>query len=196
MNARAHIARALRLPRVRAIRGAITVTVDDRIAIAAAVVELIDGLRVANRFVTADLISAIFTVRPDLRVHFRPKRPDRWAGTTFRCCARRKSPFPGHCRAASGCCCTSSDTGTSRPATSTCGTPRAFVQTYREDLRGRLATRDADDEQHDTRRERDVDQPGLGLHDNCRIVQAITSRGRRQVRYRESGGSVVPCGSI
>jgi chorismate mutase len=73
------LARVLRLPRMRALRGATTVSHDERGEIAAAVGELIAELRTANGFEPADVVSAIFTLTPDLASVF-PAEAARAAG--------------------------------------------------------------------------------------------------------------------
>lgn len=73
------IRRWLRLPSVRAIRGAITVDANSEAAIAAAAVELIRAIEAANAIAPADLISAVFTVTPDLTAGF-PAAAARRAG--------------------------------------------------------------------------------------------------------------------
>ena len=70
MSARALLARALGLPRVRAVRGATTVPRDDSAAIADAVLELIAAMRRDNGFHDDEVISALFTVTPDLSSAF------------------------------------------------------------------------------------------------------------------------------
>jgi chorismate mutase len=71
--------RALRVPSVRAIRGATAVPVDSPDAIAAAVEELVHALQRANGLRPEELISAIFTVTPDLQAAF-PAEAARAAG--------------------------------------------------------------------------------------------------------------------
>lgn len=66
MRLRQLLARALPLPTVRAIRGATVVPDDTPDGIAAAVAELLGELRRANQLVPSEVISAIFTVTPDL----------------------------------------------------------------------------------------------------------------------------------
>ncbi len=60
------LARILPMPSVRAIRGATVVANDTPDGIAAAVAELLAELRRANDLDPAEVISAIFTVTPDL----------------------------------------------------------------------------------------------------------------------------------
>jgi chorismate mutase len=79
MNARDRLARALRIPRMRAIRGAITVDRDDREEIGAAVHELLGAIRDGNGFTSDEVVSAIFTVTPDLASAF-PAEAARAAG--------------------------------------------------------------------------------------------------------------------
>ncbi len=73
------LARALRLPSVRAIRGATAVADDSPGGIAMAVDELLAELRRANDLDPSDVISAIFTVTPDLVSAF-PAEAARAAG--------------------------------------------------------------------------------------------------------------------
>ena len=56
----------LAAPRLRAVRGAVTVTTDSPAAIDAAVRELLDELTDANAIDAADVVSAIFSATPDL----------------------------------------------------------------------------------------------------------------------------------
>lgn len=69
----------LAVPDVRAIRGAITVPSDDANAIRDAVLELLQEVRRENEFVDSEVISAIFTVTPDLTAAF-PAETARHAG--------------------------------------------------------------------------------------------------------------------
>lgn len=62
--------RLLAVPDVRAIRGAITVPHDDAEAIREAVLELLREVRRENHFDNDEVISAIFTVTPDLTAAF------------------------------------------------------------------------------------------------------------------------------
>jgi chorismate mutase len=55
------------LPRLRAVRGAVTVDTDTPPAIDAAVRELLEQLTDANAIDSGDIISAIFSATPDLR---------------------------------------------------------------------------------------------------------------------------------
>jgi chorismate mutase len=57
-------------PRLRAIRGAISVARDEPSAIYEATRELLSAIVTRNRVKTADIISVIFTVTPDLRSAF------------------------------------------------------------------------------------------------------------------------------
>lgn len=66
MTLRGMFARALRVPTVRAIRGATSVPNDTAGAIAEAVCELLASLRHENALRHDEVISAIFTVTPDL----------------------------------------------------------------------------------------------------------------------------------
>lgn len=71
--------RVLDVPTVRAIRGAITVAADEPGAIRDAVLELLDAVRRENSFADREVISAIFTVTPDLTAAF-PAETARAAG--------------------------------------------------------------------------------------------------------------------
>ncbi|HEY4100382.1 MAG TPA: chorismate mutase [Gemmatimonadales bacterium] len=71
--------RWLRVPSVRAIRGAITVEENCETAIAAAVAELIHELQAANGIGPEQMISAVFTMTPDLNAAF-PATTARFAG--------------------------------------------------------------------------------------------------------------------
>ncbi|MES2124747.1 MAG: chorismate mutase [Gemmatimonadota bacterium] len=71
--------RVLDVPTVRAIRGAITVAADEPEAIREAVLELLDAVRRENRVLDREVISAIFTVTPDLTAAF-PAETARRAG--------------------------------------------------------------------------------------------------------------------
>jgi chorismate mutase len=73
------LARALPRPSVRAIRGATAVADDSPERIAGAVAELLAELRRANALDPAEVISAIFTVTPDLVSAF-PAEAARTAG--------------------------------------------------------------------------------------------------------------------
>jgi chorismate mutase len=64
---------------MRAIRGAISVEANTAPAIAAAVKELVETMARENQLSPADLVSAIFTLTPDLDADF-PARPAREAG--------------------------------------------------------------------------------------------------------------------
>ncbi len=64
---------------MRAIRGAITVEANTEPAIAAAVKELVEAIAKENQLSPADIVSAIFTLTPDLDADF-PARPARDAG--------------------------------------------------------------------------------------------------------------------
>jgi chorismate mutase len=67
--------------RVHAIRGATTVAADERELIAAATRELLSEIVAANRLRPADIVSALFTVTPDLTSDF-PARSARELGWT------------------------------------------------------------------------------------------------------------------
>jgi len=79
MRPTALLTRVLRLPRVKAVRGATTVAHDDGDALRDAVIELIDAIRQANSFRDDEVISALFTVTPDLISGF-PAEAARAAG--------------------------------------------------------------------------------------------------------------------
>lgn len=64
------LARLFGVPTVRALRGATTVASDAPEAIAAAVTELLDVLRRENALRDDEVISAIFTMTPDLTAAF------------------------------------------------------------------------------------------------------------------------------
>jgi chorismate mutase len=64
---------------MRAIRGAITVEDNTPEAIGAAVKELVETVARENALAPADIVSAIFTLTPDLDADF-PARPARDAG--------------------------------------------------------------------------------------------------------------------
>lgn len=64
------VARMLGVPSVRALRGAITVPRDDPEAIANAVTELLVELQRENHLAPDDVVSAIFTMTPDLHAAF------------------------------------------------------------------------------------------------------------------------------
>ena len=67
------------IPTVRAIRGAISVPSDDPMAIRDAVLELVHALRTTNQLEDQEIVSAIFTVTPDLVSAF-PAEAARVAG--------------------------------------------------------------------------------------------------------------------
>ena len=64
---------------MRAIRGAITVESNSREALSAAVKELVEAVIRENQLAPADIVSAIFTLTPDLNADF-PARPARELG--------------------------------------------------------------------------------------------------------------------
>jgi chorismate mutase len=64
---------------MRAIRGAITVEANTAEAIAASVTELVEAVVRENQIAPADIVSAIFTLTPDLNADF-PARAARAAG--------------------------------------------------------------------------------------------------------------------
>ncbi len=89
------LARTLRIPSVRAIRGATSVPSDDPQAITEATHELLEALRVHNHLDAAEVISAIFTVTPDLVSRF-PAEAARgvgWEGVPLLCTT--EIPVPG-----------------------------------------------------------------------------------------------------
>jgi len=79
MTWRQAVTRALRVPTVRAIRGATSVPADMPAEIEAAVVELVRALEHHNGLRAGEVISAIFTVTPDLCAAF-PAEAARIAG--------------------------------------------------------------------------------------------------------------------
>jgi len=64
---------------MRAIRGAITVEANTAAAISAAVREMVEAMIRENQLAPADIVSAIFTLTPDLDADF-PARPARELG--------------------------------------------------------------------------------------------------------------------
>lgn len=70
MSWRAQVAGWLGLPSVRAIRGATTVTRDRPDALHVAVQELLEVLQRENGLAPVEIISALFTVTPDLQCGF------------------------------------------------------------------------------------------------------------------------------
>jgi chorismate mutase len=76
---RAWLRRWLGARSVRGIRGAITVEANCETSIAAAVVELIREIEAANAIAAEDLVSAVFTMTPDLTAAF-PATAARCAG--------------------------------------------------------------------------------------------------------------------
>jgi len=64
---------------MRAIRGAITVEANTAEAIASSVRELVEAVVRENQIAPADIVSAIFTLTPDLNADF-PARPARSMG--------------------------------------------------------------------------------------------------------------------
>lgn len=87
MNMRQLLVRALGVPTVRAIRGATTVPRDDAQAIQEAVLELIAALCAENSIASDDIISALFTVTPDLVAAFPAEaaRVGGWDGVPLLC---------------------------------------------------------------------------------------------------------------
>jgi len=67
--------------RVDASRGAITVERDNPPAIRAATIELLEAIAKENRLAVSEIVSALFTVTPDLRSDF-PARASRELGWT------------------------------------------------------------------------------------------------------------------
>jgi chorismate mutase len=84
---RALVWRALRLPTVRALRGATTVARDDAGAIQEAVSELLAAIRTHNRLEHDEVVSALFTVTPDLVAAFPAEaaRLDGWQAIPLLC---------------------------------------------------------------------------------------------------------------
>lgn len=70
VNWRRHLRRWLRLPTVRAVRGAIAVASDDAAEMRAAVHELIGEVVRRNALAPAEVVSALFTLTPDLAAIF------------------------------------------------------------------------------------------------------------------------------
>jgi chorismate mutase len=87
MTWRSAVARALRVPSTRAIRGAISVACDTPLEIEVAVTHLVNELTTANQLASAELISAIFTVTPDLVSAFPAEAARRagWEGVPLLC---------------------------------------------------------------------------------------------------------------
>jgi chorismate mutase len=87
MILRAVVARVLQMPTVRAIRGATSVPDDTPEAIADAVRELLASMRHDNALANAEVISAIFTVTPDLVSAFPAEaaRTAGWEGVPLLC---------------------------------------------------------------------------------------------------------------
>jgi chorismate mutase len=85
----------LRVPTVRALRGATTVTHDDPVAIRDAVIELLDALRMSNDLADAEVISAIFTMTSDLCSAFPAEtaREVGWSRVPLLCTS--EVPVPG-----------------------------------------------------------------------------------------------------
>ncbi len=84
---RRSIRRWLGVPSVRAIRGAITVDANCEVAIAEAVAELIGAIQTANGIGPGDVISAVFTMTPDLDAAFpaTTARQAGWSGVPLLC---------------------------------------------------------------------------------------------------------------
>ncbi len=95
MRMRRLLTRALRLPSVRAIRGATTVPHDDPLAIRDAVIELLDRLREENGLSDDEVISAIFTMTSDLTSAFPAvtARAAGWSHVPLLCTS--EVPVPG-----------------------------------------------------------------------------------------------------
>ncbi len=66
MSLRTWLSTMIGVPTVKAIRGAISVPSDDPVAIREAVLELLHELRTSNQLEDCEIVSAIFTVTPDL----------------------------------------------------------------------------------------------------------------------------------
>lgn len=95
MTLRGLVARALQVTTVRAIRGATSVPDDSPGAIAEAVRELLASLRQQNQLQDHEVISAIFTVTPDLVSAF-PAEAARTAGwETVPLLCTTEIPVPG-----------------------------------------------------------------------------------------------------
>lgn len=80
---------------VRAVRGATTVAADEPVLVRAATIELLDAVLLANRLPAARIVSAIFTVTPDLCSEF-PARAARelgWHDVPLLCA--QEIPVPG-----------------------------------------------------------------------------------------------------
>ena len=94
MMLRQHLMRALRIPTVRAVRGAITVPSDDAPAIHEAVLELVCALRSSNGLQDDEVISALFTVTPDLVSAFPAEaaRMGGWANVPLLCASEIAVP--------------------------------------------------------------------------------------------------------
>ncbi|MES1259482.1 MAG: chorismate mutase [Gemmatimonadota bacterium] len=87
MSVRGVILRALRVPTVRAVRGATTVPSDDAVAMHDAVSELLLAITRANALAADEVISALFTVTPDLVSAFpaQAARLGGWDGVPLLC---------------------------------------------------------------------------------------------------------------
>lgn len=84
-----------RKPRVRAVRGATTVTADDAGEILAATAELLTALARENGVDGTSLISAIFTVTPDLRAAFPATAARQLGWTDLPVLCATEIPVPG-----------------------------------------------------------------------------------------------------
>jgi len=87
---------------MRAIRGAITVEANTPEAIGSAVKEMVEAVVRENQLVPSDIVSAIFTLTPDLNAEF-PARPARelgWAAVPMICAQEIGVPgaLPRVCR--------------------------------------------------------------------------------------------------
>jgi chorismate mutase len=95
MSLFAQVAEAIEAPTVCAIRGATVVDCDEPAAIAAAVVELLTAISDSNQLLAHQIISAIFTVTPDLVSAFPAEaaRTVGWQGVPLICAM--EIPVPG-----------------------------------------------------------------------------------------------------
>ena len=94
MMLRQRLMRALRIPTVRAVRGATTVPHDDAFSIGMAVTELVSALRASNSLDDDEVISALFTVTPDLVSAFPAEaaRLGGWEGVPLLCASEIAVP--------------------------------------------------------------------------------------------------------
>lgn len=87
--------RAERPRAVRAVRGAITVEVDEPAHIRAAVTELLEAILDDNDLVPADIISAVFTATPDLVSEFPAHAARLYGWTDVPLLCAQELPVPG-----------------------------------------------------------------------------------------------------